>query len=104
MSRPDISIVMPCFNEQAHVADALEALLAQQTDYVYEIIVVDSSSDRTPKIIESRFSDVTLFHSSTRLSCGAARNQGIRMAAGEKILFTDADVRVPIDSHSIDVE
>ena len=95
MSELQISVVVPCYNEETNVADALTALSDQQTDYDYEIIVVDSSSDQTPRIVESRFENVRLLHSDARLSCGAARNRGLRMARADKVLFTDADVRVP---------
>ena len=93
----NISVIIPCYNEEKNIAGALEALCSQETDFQYEIIVVDSSFDQTPSLIENQFPDVKLFHHDGRLSCGEARNKGIALAQGGKILFTDADVRVPSD-------
>jgi len=92
-----ISVIVPCFNEEQNIRGCLKALLCQESSYSYEIIVADSSSDKTPFIIRSEFPGVKLIHSASRMTCGQARNTGLANAHGAKILFTDADVRVPRD-------
>ena len=92
-----MSVIVPCYNEESNIAGALECLLRQDAGFPYEVMVVDSSADRTPQIVRERFPSVRLVRSEVRLSCGAARNAGLRHARGDRILFTDADVRVPPD-------
>lgn len=86
----DISIIVPSYQSEETIADTIESLVTQRTDRSYEIIIVDSSSDRTPDIV-SRYSDVNLVRLSRRAYSGEARNVGIRYAQGRIIAFTDSD-------------
>jgi len=97
MSNIEISVVVPSRNEALNIDDALKCLVGQKTKYKYEIIVIDSSTDKTPDIISKRYSQVRLFHQTEKLTCGQARNKGVSEARGAKIVFVDADVRVPQD-------
>jgi glycosyltransferase involved in cell wall biosynthesis len=92
---PDISVIVPSFNEEEKIQGCLVSLLLQVAAASYEIIIVDSSSDSTARIILERFPRVVLISSERRLSCGEAKNVGLSFARGNKILFTDADIRVP---------
>jgi glycosyltransferase involved in cell wall biosynthesis len=92
---PRISVIVPSYNEVENIGGALECLLSQSTEHDYEIIVVDSSQDGTAEIVKKHAPRVRLEYSPERLSCGEARNRGLAIARGEKILFTDADARVP---------
>lgn len=94
---PVVSVILPCYNEQDHIAAALTSLLRQDVALPYEVVVVDSSTDRSAGVVRDGFPSVVLVRRNGRLSCGAARNLGLRYARGSRILFTDADVRVPPD-------
>jgi glycosyltransferase involved in cell wall biosynthesis len=48
-------------------------------------------------VVIDKFPGVVLISSQHRLSCGEAKNVGLSYARGRKILFTDADTRVPAD-------
>jgi len=50
-----ISVVVPSFNSKRTIRETLDAILAQQTKYAFEVIVVDSSNDGTGDIIEKEF-------------------------------------------------
>jgi cellulose synthase/poly-beta-1,6-N-acetylglucosamine synthase-like glycosyltransferase len=65
--------------------------LAQVTSVVYEIIVVDSSTDGTERIVGEEFPQVRLLHFPHRCQVGKARNIGIGAAQGDIVLFIDAD-------------
>ena len=90
---PLVSVIIPVYNDGERLRLCLEAL-AQQTYSCdrFEIIVVDNGSDATaniPEIVE-QFEGVIAEFESTPGSY-AARNQGISVAQGEIIAFTDAD-------------
>ena len=79
---------MPVRNRENDVADCLESL--QQLDYPsFEIIVVDNESTDSTREIISRY-PVQLTQQ-TRTGAYAARNEGIELAKGEIVAFTDSD-------------
>lgn len=98
-----ISIIIPVFNEEKRIAKSLETILdfLQSFKEEAEIIIVDDGSwDATPKILEDfkqRMNLKILTHK-TNLGKGAAIRTGIKSASGEKILFTDIDLSVPIET------
>jgi GT2 family glycosyltransferase len=94
---PDISVVVPAFDGERTIADCLESIVRATLGRRREIIVADSSTDRTPEIVRQRFPGVVLIRSETRLSAGAARNLGSTAARGRLIFFTDQDCVVPAD-------
>jgi glycosyltransferase involved in cell wall biosynthesis len=87
----DMSVIVPCRNEERHIARCLEALLAQSIRPVrYEIILADNmSTDRSVEIAR-RYPRVTVVQQ-TKLGSYAARNAGARLATGRILAFTDAD-------------
>lgn len=94
---PDLTVVIPCFNEAERIGAALRSVFNQRGAETFEVIVVDSSSDETAAIVRRDFPSVRLLTHASRLSAGAARNLGLREARGRKVLVTDADIRVPPD-------
>lgn len=93
-SRPPITLVIPARNEAQDIRATLERCLA--IDYEpKEVIVVDDSTDETPRIVEE-YADrgVRLIHreKNTDACCGA-RNVGMRAATGEIIVLLNADAR-----------
>jgi glycosyltransferase involved in cell wall biosynthesis len=91
--RPLVSVIIASWNAAATIAGCLESTLHQETGVDYEVIVADSSADRTPELVRQRFPTVRLLHFSERKFCGSARNAGLTLARGEIIAFLDADCR-----------
>ena len=88
--RPDVSVVIPCYNCAAYLASAIESAL-EQTRPALEIIVVDDgSADESPEIARSYGSPVRVVSQSNR-GVSAARNRAIDLASGDWIGFLDAD-------------
>ncbi|MDI9894981.1 glycosyltransferase family A protein [Rhodococcus sp. IEGM 1381] len=91
-----LSIVVPAFNESAHLGECLDALLEQQ-EHIHEIIVVDNNStDDTAAIVldrRRRFPMVTLVAEFER-GVVHARNAGFDHASGSIIGRIDADTHV----------
>lgn len=95
---PETSVVMPAYNAAGTIGEQLEALAAQAYDRPWEVIVADNESeDDTLAIVRSfatRFPRIR-WASAPRPRCPAnARNHGVEVARGAKILFCDADDRV----------
>lgn len=92
-TRPLISIVIPAYNEQNHIASCLEAI-ASQTIKPFEVIVVDNcSTDNTREIVEE-FPFVTLI-SETKQGVVYARDRGFDQAKGDIIGRIDSDTMLP---------
>lgn len=94
---PGISVIVPSYNSERTIATCLQALLQQDCAAPFEIILVDSSVDRTPEIVRAQFPQVRFFHLKEKTLPGIARNHGIAQARGEIIALTDSDCIVPRD-------
>ena len=88
--KPVVSVIVPVFNAERYVADSINSIL-RQTSPASEIIVVDDgSTDASAKVVKSFGSAITYCYQRNR-GAAAARNAGIRLAAGEFLAFLDAD-------------
>lgn len=81
-----ISVIIPAKNEEKYIEKTLKSL-KNQNFKDFEIIVVDSSSDATPKIAR-KYAKVIF---EKRKGVAIARNKGAKFAKGEILLFLDAD-------------
>lgn len=90
-SEPTVSVIVPCFNSERTIRRCLNAILEQKTSIPYDVIVVDSSMDETPQIVEREFPTVRLIHLETRTFAGAARNVGVRSSRAPFCLMIDSD-------------
>jgi cellulose synthase/poly-beta-1,6-N-acetylglucosamine synthase-like glycosyltransferase len=85
-----ISVVVPAYNEEKAIGKCIESLLAQDYKGQMEIIVVnDGSTDGTPEIIKKY--PVELIDLKENAGKANALNQGIDLAKGDIIIFTDSD-------------
>jgi glycosyltransferase involved in cell wall biosynthesis len=83
------SVVVPCYNEQSYVADAIRSLQRQDFDGEYEIVVVDNNStDATAEI--ARGLGVRVLSEPQPGVCNA-RQAGTEASRGEIVVSTDAD-------------
>ena len=89
--RPALSVVVASYNAAQTIKGCLRSLLSQETEEDFEIIVVDSSTDSTPDLVEAEFPEVRLYRFPTRKFCGDARNIGVSVARSDIIALTDAD-------------
>lgn len=95
--RPEISIIIRCFNEEKHIGRLLSGILAQTRKDV-EIIVVDSGSrDRTVDVAR-RFPVKLLTIRPERFSFGYALNYGCSHASGTYLVFASAHVYPSTDT------
>lgn len=90
---PEVSVVIPAYNEATYIDRLLSALTKQQ-DVDFEVVVSDAqSSDGTKEVAESfkKKLDVKFFEAPPK-GPAYGRNQGASHARGEWLLFFDADV------------
>ncbi len=94
MSSPLISVVIPVYNGEAFVADAIDSVLAQEGGTFELIVVDDGSTDATPAIL-ARYRGSISVHRQPNRGEGAARNAALPYLRGEFALFLDADDLLP---------
>lgn len=87
-----VSVVIPCYNGRAYVADAVGSVLAQTYEDLELIVVDDGSSDDSRDIVRS-FDDprLRLVERGVNGGIAAARNTGVRESHGEYVAFLDQD-------------
>jgi hypothetical protein len=92
MKTPRVSVIIPVFNNRAHVGAAIRSVLAQSLRDFELIVVDDASSDGSPEVV-AQFADdrIRLFRHSKNEGVGAARNHGLDVAHGEFVAPLDAD-------------
>lgn len=103
MHHPQISIVIPAYNEAARIELTLERVLScvEQCGWDAEVLVVDDgSTDSTTAIVQAwmgRYSYLHLIKNLTNRGKGYSVRNGLLQAAGEIVLFTDADLSAPME-------
>lgn len=90
---PVVSVIIPCYNSARTIEACLLSLFQQHTNFEYEVIVVDSSTDETLALVRKKFPIVKLIHLHQQTYPGAGRNFGAKEARGEILAFIDSDCR-----------
>ena len=91
MSRfPCVSIIIPCYNNENRVADAIESALEQTYDMTEIIVVNDGSTDNSAEVIAG-YEDRLTYVETENKGAGNARNEGLRHSTGTYVKFLDAD-------------
>ena len=90
--KPEVSIILPTYNSQAYIAQAIESVL-QQTFKNWEIVLVDdASTDSTLKIARSfHDSRIKILSNNYNRGVSHSRNRGIAIAQGDWIALLDSD-------------
>ena len=93
-SAPIVSVVMPVFNGQRFLSEAVHSILEQTLSDLELIVVDDGSSDQTPAMLaeyERRDQRVRIHRHPQNRGISATRNTGCQMARGRFIAVMDAD-------------
>ncbi|MDE6319711.1 MAG: glycosyltransferase, partial [Lachnospiraceae bacterium] len=89
-----VSVIMPVYNCEAFVGEAIQSVVSQTYKNIELIIVDDCSTDRTADVI-ARFQKINthIKYFKLDINSGAAqsRNYAIKMATGEYLAFLDSD-------------
>jgi len=100
-----ISIVIPCYNEEAILEDNLFTIItylnSKNDKYQWEIVLVnDGSKDKTKEIADSfekQYSNIRVIHHPSNLNLGNALQTGFCNSKGEIIIVLDIDLSYSVD-------
>ena len=91
----DLSVIVPCHNEESTLPEQLDALAAQEYDGDWEVVVVDNrSTDATAALVQERmatWSRLRLVTADRGQGLSHARNAGVAASRGRLLLFCDGD-------------
>jgi glycosyltransferase involved in cell wall biosynthesis len=89
-----VSVIVPVYNTARYLAECLQSILAQDTTYQLEVIVVDDASTDGSADIAREFGEpVRVVTRPHRGGAAAARNEGLRLTHGTYLAFLDSDDR-----------
>jgi glycosyltransferase involved in cell wall biosynthesis len=92
MNNPLVSIIMPAYNSQSYLREAIDSILTQTYQNFEFIIIDDGSNDNTDKILHSyRDKRIRLFSHTKNSGIVTSLNEGLNLAKGEYIARMDAD-------------
>jgi glycosyltransferase involved in cell wall biosynthesis len=87
---PLVSVIIPVYNGEKYLAEAIKSVLAQAHRPIEIIVVDDGSTDRSAEVVRS-FPETIRYYYQRNSGSGAARNTGVQEARGSLLAFLDAD-------------
>jgi glycosyltransferase involved in cell wall biosynthesis len=90
MKNPLISCIIPVFNGERYLAEALDSILKQSYRPLEIIVIDDGSSDGTATVV-ARYGTQVRYLWEPNSGPAPARNRGLSAATGEFVSFLDAD-------------
>jgi glycosyltransferase involved in cell wall biosynthesis len=90
MTNPLVSVIIPCYNAEKYVRQAIQSALDQTYRNCEVIVIDDGSIDSSPQVIRAFGDRIRSEYGINRGAC-AARNRGLELSRGEFIQFLDAD-------------
>jgi glycosyltransferase involved in cell wall biosynthesis len=93
---PLVSVVIPVYNYERYLGEAVESVLSQTYRYLEVIVVDDGSTDRSGEVAKSFANRGVQYCQMVHSGIGPTRNKGVELAQGDFIAFLDADDRWPL--------
>ncbi|WP_088892280.1 glycosyltransferase family 2 protein [Leptolyngbya ohadii] len=87
---PKVSVLIPCYNADRWIAQAVQSALDQTYPHKEVIVVDDGSTDRSLEVIQS-FGDRIRWETGKNRGGNAARNRLLELSTGEWLQYLDAD-------------
>ena len=95
-----VSVVVPVYNVESYLKRCLDSLLNQTLSDIEIICVNDCSSDGSIQILKeykSHNSNIVIYNNKNNLGLGSTRDEGIKRAQADFIMFVDSDDYVDVD-------
>ena len=92
-----ISVIIPVYNYDRYLGEAIESVLNQTYQHLEVIIVDDGSTDRSGEVAQSFAGRGVQYWRQVNAGIGPARNTGVELAHGDYVAFLDADDRWPVE-------
>jgi teichuronic acid biosynthesis glycosyltransferase TuaG len=108
MSVPLVSVIMPNYNSEKFISDAIKSVINQVNFFDLELIIIDdNSNDRSVEIIKNHQKNddrIIFIKSASNTGPGLARNKGLSISRGKYITFIDSDDIWHLDKLSIQIK
>lgn len=91
--RPTVSIIIPAYNVEKYIDKCIQSVVAQSYKEIQIILVNDGSKDSSGEIIKKYAGqdDRIVFIDKENAGVANARNDGVKIAIGEYLMFVDSD-------------
>lgn len=92
--KPLISVIIPAYNEEKYISEAIESILNQTFEGFSVTIMDDCSTDSTWDIVQKyckKDSRIKAYKNEENLYIASNRNRGIKRVSGKYIVWQDAD-------------
>lgn len=88
---PEITVIIPCYAQAHYLSEAIDSVMRSWTERTLEVYIVDDCSPDDVASVCNRYSGVIRLVHEEKLGVSCARNTGLRLAFGEKVVTLDAD-------------
>ena len=89
-----VSVIMPIYNAEAYLSDALNSIFAQDYKLIEIVLVDDCSNDNSAKLIleyKKKHPEIIYHLQEKNMGAGVARNKALELAKGQYVAFLDSD-------------
>jgi len=95
----DVSVILVSYNTIEMTKKALSHLLASNTDYEMEVLIIDNASrDQSAAILRRDYPDITLIENKKNVGFGRANNQALPKIDSRYVLLLNTDAFVEPDT------
>jgi len=93
-----ISVIIPIYNQELYLEDAIQSVLSQDHGFVELILVNDGSTDKSSEICYKYIEQYNhiRYYEQTNRGVSAARNRGLEEVLGSYVFFLDADDTIDV--------
>lgn len=87
-----LSVIIPNYNGGKTIEKCIKSIYTQKIEIEQLIVVDDASTDNSVRLVKDKFPEVNIIEHSKNYGAAKARNDGIKKANGDSLLFVDSDV------------
>src|SRR3954465_7326609 len=95
MNQPLITVIMPAYNAESYISDAIRSVMSQSYENWELLVVDDGSDDKTAEIITSFTDHRIRYFRQVNKGVSAARNLALTQLRGDYFCFFDSDDILP---------